>query len=60
MLDQIRALDAQRILSSHLPPAVGRADQLLKVVASIPDAEPFVAPDAAAFNQIAAAIAAKT
>jgi flavorubredoxin len=57
MLDEIRQLDAQRILSSHLPPVVGRAEQLLDVVASIPDAEPFVAPNAAAFDQIAAGFA---
>ena len=56
VLDDVRALEPERILPSHLPPAIGRLEQLLEVVRSVPDAEPFVPPDAAAFAQIAAAI----
>lgn len=58
VLDGVRALGPQRVLSSHLPPAIGRLDQLLKIVSAVPDADPFQAPDAAAFAQIAAALAA--
>jgi ODP family beta lactamase len=55
-LDDVRKLEPARLLPSHLPPVIGRVDQLLKVVASVPDAEPFAAPDAAAFDQIVAAM----
>jgi Metallo-beta-lactamase superfamily len=55
-LDEVRKLEPARVLSSHLPPATGRIDHLLKVVASVPEAEPFTAPNAAAFREIAAAI----
>jgi glyoxylase-like metal-dependent hydrolase (beta-lactamase superfamily II) len=58
VLDGVRTLAPQRILSAHLPPALGRSEQLLKVASSVPDADPFQAPDAAAFAQIAAALAA--
>jgi flavorubredoxin len=58
MLDGVRALDADQVLSSHLPPATGRIDEFLDFVASLPDAEPFVAPDAASFAEIAAALMA--
>lgn len=53
-----RQLDVQRVFGSHLPPAIGRIDALLDIVAGIPDAEPFVAPDAATFDLIAAGLAA--
>src|SRR5262245_49683114 len=59
VLDGIRTLAPQRILSAHLPPALGRLDQLLKIVSSVPDADPFQAPDAPAFASIAAALAAE-
>jgi flavorubredoxin len=54
VLDDVRKLGADRILASHLPPVIGRVDQLLEVVASLPNAEPFLAPDAAAFAEIVA------
>jgi hypothetical protein len=57
VLEAVRALGADQVLSSHLPPAVGRVDELLEVVAGVPDAEPFVAPDAATFSLIAAGMA---
>ena len=53
-LDQVRKLDPDLVLSSHLPPTSGRVDQLLKIIEQVPDADPFVAPDAAAFNEIVA------
>jgi glyoxylase-like metal-dependent hydrolase (beta-lactamase superfamily II) len=58
VLDGISTLAPQRILSGHLPPVVGRLDQLLNIVTSVPDADPFQAPDAAAFAQIAQALTA--
>ena len=54
VLDGVRRLDPQRVFPSHLPAATGRVDQFLKVLSSVPDAEPFVPPDAGAFAAIAA------
>jgi glyoxylase-like metal-dependent hydrolase (beta-lactamase superfamily II) len=54
VLDGVRQLGPERILSSHLPPAVGRIDAFLDFIATIPDADPFVAPDAATFDAIVA------
>jgi len=59
-LDEVRRLDPARILSSHLPPATGRLEQFLGLLASVPDAPPFEAPDAAAFAQIVAALQSAT
>ncbi len=55
-LEDVRALGAEQVLSSHLPPAVGRVDALIDVVAGVPDAAPFVAPDAATFDLIASSM----
>jgi Metallo-beta-lactamase superfamily len=57
VLEGVRALGAEQVLSSHLPAAAGRVDALLEVVAGVPDADPFVAPDAATFGAVAAAMA---
>ncbi len=57
-LQEVRALEPTCVLSSHLPPAFGRLDQLLDVVADVPDADPFVPPGAADFREIVAALAA--
>jgi glyoxylase-like metal-dependent hydrolase (beta-lactamase superfamily II) len=54
LLDGVRRLAPEQILSSHLPPATGRVDAFLDVLATIPDADPFVAPDAATFAAIVA------
>ena len=54
VLEGIRQLAPSAILSSHLPPARGKTDQLLKVLASLPAAQPFVAPNQAIFGQIVA------
>jgi hypothetical protein len=56
VLDNVRRLGARRVLSSHLPPAIERVDQLLEIVASIPSADPFLAPSASAFAEIVANI----
>ncbi len=56
-LDDARALAPSMVCTSHLPPAPGAMlDQLLAVVASIPDAEPFTAPDAEGFRMLVAAM----
>jgi flavorubredoxin len=57
-LDRVQRLEPTRILSSHLPAASGTVDRFLKVLRTLPDAEPFVAPDQAAFEQMLAQITA--
>jgi glyoxylase-like metal-dependent hydrolase (beta-lactamase superfamily II) len=59
VLDGVRRLEPARILSSHLPAASGTSlDRFLQVLASVPDAEPAVAPDHAEFTQMVAAMMA--
>jgi glyoxylase-like metal-dependent hydrolase (beta-lactamase superfamily II) len=58
-LEDVRRLAPSRILSSHLPAATGRVEQFLDVVGSVPEAEPFVAPDAGAFDEIVALLGAE-
>jgi Metallo-beta-lactamase superfamily len=58
LLEEVRQLAPERILSSHLPPAENMTGSLLEIVAALPAAEPFVPPNQAAFAQIAAAIMA--
>ena len=58
VLDDVRRLSPVRILGSHLPAAHGRIEQFLGVLASVPDAERFVAPDAATFQEMVAQLAA--
>jgi flavorubredoxin len=54
-LEEVRSLDPAAILSSHLPPARGVTEQFLKVLASVPDADPFVAPNQTSFREMLAA-----
>jgi len=56
-LNQVRRLDPKLILSAHLPPAKGMTEQLLKVLASVPDAEPFMPPNQEAFSFMLAEMA---
>jgi flavorubredoxin len=53
-LRAVRTLDPAAILSSHLPPARGVTERFLEVLASVPDADPFVAPNQAAFQEMLA------
>jgi flavorubredoxin len=53
-LERVRQLDPTMILSSHLPAASGPVERLLDVLRMLPDAEPFVPPDNAAFHQMVA------
>ena len=54
VLDGVRKLGADNVLSSHLPAATGQTDALLKIIEAVPDAEPFVPPDHEAFAAIVA------
>lgn len=53
-LEPIRAMDPHLILSSHLPPAIGRTPEFLDMLLTAPDTEPFVGPDQQALEQILA------
>lgn len=58
-IDELTALEPSTICTSHLPAAAGASiGTFAKVVKSVPDAEPFAAPDHEAFAAIAAAMAA--
>jgi flavorubredoxin len=59
-LDEVRSLAPTQILSSHLPPATGRLEQFLDLLASSCDAPAFEAPNADAFAQIVAALHSAT
>ena len=47
-LNAVRQMEPEMILSSHLPPAHGMTEQLIKTLASAPEATPWVGPDQAA------------
>jgi flavorubredoxin len=53
-LDAIRRMAPKLILSSHLPLAQAKTEQLLEVVSKVPASPPFVAPDQAALEHILA------
>lgn len=53
-LRPIRQMDPAVVLSSHLPPAVGRTDALLDTLTTFPDAAPFVGPDQQALEAMLA------
>lgn len=53
VLDRVRRLQPTRIFSSHLPAASGTSlEDFLTVLGTVPDAEPFVPPDAEQFGQM--------
>lgn len=59
VLDRVRQIRPTRIFSSHLPAASGTSmDDFLDVLAMVPDAEPFMPPDAEQFAQMIEAMAA--
>ena len=49
-----QSLDAEVVLSTHLPPAIGLATLLTDMLAAAPDADPFVGPDQQALEQMLA------
>jgi flavorubredoxin len=53
-LDRIRQIGPKMIFSAHLPPARGKTEQLLGLLAEVPTSPPFVAPTQTALEQILA------
>jgi glyoxylase-like metal-dependent hydrolase (beta-lactamase superfamily II) len=53
-LEPLRALAPEVLLSSHLPPATGRAHEFLERLATLPGTAPFVGPDQAALEAMLA------
>ena len=53
-LDRIRQIAPKAILSAHLPPAIGKTEQFLEMLATVPLSTPNVAPDQKALEQILA------
>ena len=53
-LQRIRQIAPKMILSAHLPPARGKAEKLLELLAMVPVSTPFVAPNQTALEQILA------
>jgi glyoxylase-like metal-dependent hydrolase (beta-lactamase superfamily II) len=56
-LEPLRRLDPPLLLSTHLPPAAGRAGEFLDRLEAAPASPPFVGPDQAALEQMLAAMA---
>ena len=53
-LDKIRQMAPKVILSAHLPPAKGKTEHLLELLARVPISTAFVAPNQTALEQILA------
>jgi len=53
-LDRIRQMNPKMILPAHLPPAEGKTEQLLGLLARVPGSTPFVAPNQTALRQLLA------
>ena len=53
-LDRIRQIAPKMIFSSHLPPARGKTEHFLELLAKVPTSTPFVAPNQTALEQILA------
>ena len=53
-LNEVRKMEPEMILSSHLPPACRMTEQLLSTLAAAPAATPFVGPDQEALQQMMA------
>ena len=53
-LDRIRQIAPKMIFSAHLPPAIGKTEQFLELLATVPTSTPFIAPNQTALEQILA------
>ncbi|MFD3870338.1 MBL fold metallo-hydrolase [Streptomyces sp. NPDC058623] len=53
-LQPLSAMDAENVLCTHLPPAVGLAPRMLDTLAQAPGSAPFVGPDQQALEQMLA------
>lgn len=51
-LDRIRQIGPKMIFSAHLPPARGKTEQLLELLAEAPTSTPFVTPDQTVLEHI--------
>ena len=51
-LETLRQMAPKMILSGHLPPARGKTEQLLELLATVPASPPAVAPDQTALEQM--------
>ena len=59
VLDRVRQLQPTRIFSSHLPAADGTSlEEFIKILEAVPDAEPFMPPDAEQFIMLIEQMAA--
>lgn len=52
----LRAMDPSMILSTHLPPAMGRTSEFVDMLMNAPSAAPFVGPDQRALEEMLASI----
>lgn len=52
--DPIRAMNPSAVLSTHLPPAIGRNTELFDMLVQAPSADPFIGPDQQALAQMLA------
>jgi glyoxylase-like metal-dependent hydrolase (beta-lactamase superfamily II) len=52
MLDEVRRLRAERVLSSHLPPASGITERLVNALATVPGRTPWTGPDQGALETV--------
>jgi len=57
-LDKIRQLAPKNLFSAHLPPALGKTELLLALLAKVPASLPFVTPNQTALEQILAQMGA--
>jgi flavorubredoxin len=53
-LDRIRKIAPKMIFSAHLPPARGKTEKFLELLAKVPASTPFVAPNQTALEQMLA------
>jgi len=53
-LDRIRQIAPKMIFSGHLPPAAGKTEQFLELLAAVPASTPSIAPNQTALEQILA------
>jgi hypothetical protein len=51
----LRGMDAETVLSTHLPPATGLTSRMIDTVCTAPGADPFVGPDQRALEEMLAA-----
>ncbi|HEX6684047.1 MAG TPA: MBL fold metallo-hydrolase [Candidatus Limnocylindrales bacterium] len=51
-IEPLRVMDPSMILSTHLPPAVGRTGEFVDMLAAAPRTEPFVGPDQRALEEM--------